>query len=58
MGAIGTYIEFVATAVENGVASDLIRGEGRVNIQLTVSNEKVLVERGCHFKFVVTGRVD
>ena len=51
-----TYIELVATAVENSVVSDLVGGEGRMDIQLTVLNEKIIFRGGGHFKFVVADR--
>jgi hypothetical protein len=44
IGAIGTHVELVATTIEYRIVSDLVRGEGRVDIQLTVLNKKVLVE--------------
>ena len=55
-GYRGTYIELVTTAVENGVVSDLVGGEGRMDIQLTVLDEKVVFRCGGHFKFVVADR--
>lgn len=56
MRARGTCIELVATTIENRVVSDLVRGEGGADIQLTVLNEEVLVKFGGHFKFVVSDR--
>ena len=54
----GTYIEAIATVVEYRIVSDLVRGEGGVDIQLTVLDKKVLVECSGHFKFVVADRGD
>lgn len=51
-----TYIELVATAVENSVVSDLVGGESRMDIQLTVLDKKIVFRSGCHFKFVVADR--
>lgn len=54
VGAIGgTYIKFVGTAIEYCIVSDLVRGEGRVDIQLTILDEEIFIECGCHFKFVI-----
>lgn len=43
-GNVGAYIELVSSAVENGFASDFLRGEGGMDIQLTVLDEKILVK--------------
>jgi len=51
-----TYIELVATAVENSVVPDLVGGEGRIDVQLAVLDEKIIFRSGCHFKFVVADR--
>ena len=51
-----TYTELVTTTVEYRIFSDLVRGEGRVNIQLTVLDEYIPFGCSRHFKFVVTDR--
>ena len=51
-----TYTEFVTATVEYRILSDLVRGESRVNIQLTVLDEEILFRCSGHFKFVVADR--
>ena len=57
-GNVDTHIEFVASTIENGVVADFLRCEGWVDVQLTVLDEKILVKRSGHFKFVIADRSD